>query len=320
MDGTGCRLPNEEWLGAALGWHENQHGRVPSTRFLILFDVLHQILVDVQLHARTMAEVTIAAPLIETLPTDVLALYDRGFGSSAIPYLPLRYGSHCVIRLRTGFNPAVVDFVQSREKERLVTSCLSEGAARSLRRLGYVVSRKEPIPYRLIRVDLPGGEVEVLLTTLTHRQRYPYRHFGALYRQRWGVETAIFVLKNEFQAAVFARYTLPAVAQEIWALFAMYNLQSILIRAQQRELNQIRQGRQYACPINRNVTIGWIKRHLPDLFLDEVKSWYARLKALHKEMIRYLEPIRPRPARMRKSRGMRSPERHYYEPNYKPTL
>ncbi|MCB9295411.1 MAG: hypothetical protein H6559_20155 [Lewinellaceae bacterium] len=31
-DGTGFRLPDEEWLGEEFGWHGNQHNRVPSSR------------------------------------------------------------------------------------------------------------------------------------------------------------------------------------------------------------------------------------------------------------------------------------------------
>ncbi len=320
VDGTGCRLPDEPWIGDRFGWHQNQYSQVPSVRWLVQFDVLNQMLINVHLHPRQQAEVTIATPLIKDYPSDVIVIYDRGFGSYAIPYLHQRYGSHCIIRLQRCFNPQVVDFIQSEDYERLVTAPMTERAVRSLRKLGYCVSRKDNITYRLIRVDLPSGEVEVLLTTLLHRRHFHYKIFADLYAKRWGVETAIFVLKSYLQAATFSSYTLPAVEQEIWALFAMYNLQSMLCFVAQREVEHIQKNRKYQYQINRNVTIGLIKRYLPSIFLDHVKSWYAKLRVLLKQMLQALEAIRPRPSRIRKRRIMRSTERHIYESNYKPTL
>ena len=41
-DGTGFRLPDEEWLGEEFGWHGNQHNRVPSCRLLAYYDLLNQ--------------------------------------------------------------------------------------------------------------------------------------------------------------------------------------------------------------------------------------------------------------------------------------
>ena len=320
VDGTGCRLPDEAWIGDAFGWHQNQHSQVPSTRWLVQFDVLNQIITGVHLHSRRKAEVTIATPLIKDYPDDVLAIYDRGFGSYAIPYLHQLHGSHCVIRLQKSFNPQVISFIQSNENERIVTAQMSERAVRSLKKMGHSVSRKNSLTYRLIRVDLPTGEVEVLLTTLLHRRYFHHKHFKELYAKRWGIETAIFILKSYFQAASFSSYTLPAMEQEIWSIFAMYNLQSILLFSQQKEVQLIQQNRKYRYQINRNVAIGLIKRYLPPIFLDSQKSWYAKLKVLLKQITRFLEPIRPRPSRVRKRRIMRANERHIYEPNYKPTL
>lgn len=320
VDGTGLRLPDESWLGEALGWHENQHGHVPSVRWLITFDLLNQIIIKVQLHPRRQGEITVAMPLIKDMPANTLAIYDRGFAGFAIPFLHRFYGTHCIIRLKTDFNPTVVDFVQSNETERIITPRLTHRALSAVCKLGLEPSRNEVIPLRLIRVDLPSGEVEVLLTTLMHRQHFHHRHFADLYNKRWGVETSILVLKSFFQAAVFSSYTLTGIQQELWALFAMYNLQSILIASKQKALQRINQRRKFDYQINRNVTVGIIKRYVPLLFLDEIKAWYAKIHCLLDDLIRHLEPIRPRPSRVRKRKFLRGTERHIYEPNYKSTL
>src|SRR5690606_4366808 len=57
-DGTGFRLPDEEWLGDEFGWHGNQHNRTPSARLLACYDLLNSIITAVQFHARNTAEIT----------------------------------------------------------------------------------------------------------------------------------------------------------------------------------------------------------------------------------------------------------------------
>ena len=320
VDGTGSRLPNEQWIGDALGWHENQYNHVPSARWLITFDVLNQILIDVVLHTRKQAEITVQLPAIHQLPENSITIYDRGFSSYALPYLHQLAGTHCIVRVKTTFNPIVEDFVQSTDRERVIQAPMTERAVRGLRKLGHQVSRKDSITYRLIRIDLPTGETEVLLTTLLNRKRFHHRHFMQLYKLRWGVETSIFILKSYFQAAVFSSYTLPGVEQELWALFAMYNLQSMLHISRNNALQKINTKRQYNYQINRNISVGLIKRFLPYLLLDEIKNWMAKTKVLLDQIFRHLEPIRPRPSRERLRKIMRGTERHIYEPNYKPTL
>ena len=320
VDGTGSRLPNEPWIGDALGWHENQYNQVPSARWLLTFDVLNKILLNVTLHSRRKAEITVQLPLVNQLPQNSITIYDRGFASYALPYLHQQNGTHCIIRLKTTFSPMVINFVQSTDRERIIQSPMTERAVRGLRKMGYKVSRKDFITYRLIRVDLPNNETEVLLTTLMNRKRFHHRHFKQLYNLRWGVETSIFILKSFFQAAVFASYTLPGVEQELWALFAMYNLQTMLHSEKEKSVQKINKKRQHNYHINRNLSVGLIKRFLSFILLDEVKNWMAKTKVLLDQIITHLEPIRPRPSRERSRKIMRGTERHIYESNYKPTL
>ena len=45
-----------------------------------------------------------------------------------------------------------------------------------------------PLRLRLIRVELESGEIEVLITSLTDEQKFPYEIFMDLYHKRWLVE------------------------------------------------------------------------------------------------------------------------------------
>lgn len=289
-------------------------------RWLCFYDVLNKVITEVVLHSRRMAEVSVLLKQIATLPKDVILIYDRGFASYAVPWLHMHYGSNCIVRVKTTFNPTVIDFVQSGDAERIVESFMPERASRSLRKLGFDVKRSDLIRYRLIRVDLPSGETEVLMTTLFNRNKFHYRHFAHLYALRWGVETCFHILKSYFQAAVFASFSSNSIEQELWALFALFNIQSICNTALQREVKRISYNRKYDYQINRNVGLGYLKRLLPNLLLNPEKRWWAKLRQLLSHLVSALEPIRKGLEKERRRRLMRGTERHIYEPNYKPSI
>ncbi|TAK45892.1 MAG: hypothetical protein EPO28_03160, partial [Saprospiraceae bacterium] len=191
-DGTGFRLPDEEWLGEEFGWHSNQHNRPDSyrdsTRLLAHFDLLNQVVTAVQFHTRHVAETVMAQRSIAKIPKDVCVVYDRGHASHTIPFLHQHYGSHCIIRMPVGFSNTVKTFVSSGKKEQIITEKLSYKSRTVLNELGISVNVQTTITYRLIRVMLSTGEVEVLLTTLLDTKRFKHAYFAEIYRKRWGIE------------------------------------------------------------------------------------------------------------------------------------
>lgn len=318
-DGTGLRLPDESWIGEHFGWHQNQYSRVPSTRILCTYDVLNHLIVDVRLHAREQVERSVALPLIASIPKDVITIYDRGFAGYAVPYLHLFYGSHCIVRLTCTFNPIVKAFIQSGKRQQRVRAPMTERATRSLRKLGHKISRKDMMTYRLIRVDLPN-QTEVLMTTLLDTSRWPAKEFKELYHLRWGVETCFHIYKSYYQAPVFSTYKVNGVEQELWASFALFNMQAACQRSLSRSLNKLGKKRFYRYELNRNIGLGYLKRFLVRLLLHPLKQLGERLDRLLELLLGAVEPVRPQKNRVRKRRLMRGTERHIYEPNYRPSL
>jgi hypothetical protein len=137
---------------------------------------------------------------------------------------------------------------------------------------------------------------------------------------RWGVETCFHILKSYFQAAVFASFTSNSIEQELWALFALFNIQSICNSALVSQVKRISNKRKYDYQINRNVGLGYLKRLLPNLLLNPEKRWWAKLRQLLSHLLSALEPIRKGLEKERRRRLMRGTERHIYEPNYKPSI
>jgi hypothetical protein len=215
----------------------------------------------------------------------------------------------------------VKDFVKSGKKEVITKIKLGDGRAlRSLRSLELNPVRNAEVEVRLVRVELDDGEIEVLMTSLIDRVKYPASVFKWLYGKRWGVETSILVLKSFLQLALVSAYTQPGVGQDLWASFAFYNQQSALVYASEKEVEERTAQRQYKYKINRNVTTGIIKEFLYHIYLDGPAAWRSRTKVLMRLMPRYTEPVRPDRNNPREKKIMRAQERHIYEKNYRKAL
>ena len=321
VDGTGQRLPYEDVIGEAFGTHMNQHGARPSMRLLLTHDVLNNILYRVDFYNQNSSEIYSAYPNVEQLPRDGIYIYDRHYASFGLAYLHDRYGSDYLIRMPLDQSNIVKDFVQSAESERIVTVKLGVGRAyRSLKKLDLKPVLHTEFKVRLVRVELDDGEVEVLMTSLIDRVAYPLAEFKWLYGTRWGVETAIYVLKSFLQLALISARTLPGVAQDLWASFAFYNQQSALIAACEEQVEQRTAHRHYKYKINRNVTIGIIKKFLYYIYLDGAARWRSRTKVLLELIPRYTEPYRPDRNRERERKIMRGNDRHLHEKNYRKSI
>jgi len=320
VDGTGQKLPNEQWIGAFFGFHLNQHSNRPSTRLLIFFDLLNKVIYRVVFHSQKSSEIVNTYPNVETLPCNAIYIYDRGFFGYGLPFLHRRHGSDCVIRMPVDASPEIQDFIQSDENERIISVSLNGRAYYSLLKLGLDPERHAQIKVRLIKVILDTGEIEVLLTTLLNRNRFHYKHFKWLYGKRWGIETAIFVLKSFLQLALSSAYTQPGVEQDIWATFLFYNKQSAIIFDLNEQVKIKTAHRQYGYQVNRNVTAGLIKKWIYSIYLDGPRKWRARTKVLLKHCLNYLEPYRPRTKRERERLIMRAQGRHIPEKNYRKAI
>ena len=322
VDGTGQALPNFPALGRLLGLHLNQHANRPSCRLLLTHDVLNNIINRVDLHTQNSAEIVEAYQNVALGATDAIYIYDRHYASFALAYLHDRHGSNYVIRMKTaGGSTIVKDFLQTGDRQTVMRVKLRSGRAYyKLVELGLRPQRNSEFKVRLVRVELDDGTVEILMTSLLDTKRYPHQDFKWLYGKRWGVETAIFVLKSFLQLALISAHTQPGVEQDLWASFAFYNQQSALIAACEEQVEQATRHRRYAYRINRNVTGGLIQQFLYTIYLGGPGSWRAKTLVLLKLMPRYTEPHRPDRSRKRERKIMRMNNRHIHEKNYRKAM
>jgi hypothetical protein len=319
-DGTGMKLPEYEALGDAFGRQSNRYKAVPSSKILFYFDLLNEVVASAQLHKSTVSESTTAIRSISKVPKDVCVIYDRGFAGQTVLFVHQYYGSNCIIRLPVGFSNTVKAFVASGKNEAIITEKLSSKSKATLNAHGFEVNSQNTITYRLIRVKLPTGEIEVLLTSLIDTKKFCYAYFQELYRKRWGVETFIFVIKSFFQLFNFSTIKENGIWQDVFATFILYNLQTVLNQADSRKIKQVNRGREHDYKPNRNVTAGLLKHVIVKIMLCSQRKQAAELKRYNKLVLQTMEPVRPDRKNERRKRRLRGTERHVHEKNYRPTI
>ncbi len=318
-DGSVVKLPDNADT-QSIGTHTNQHQTVASVKLLCYFDVLNSMIARFWLKNKRICELRLVQPHLKDLPKDVLSIYDRHYGSHLMVFLHLHYGSPCLIRMKTkhSFN-SIAAFLASGEAQTTVTEPLQERAWRQLRKMGLHKSKYHQVTYRLIRVELSTGEIEVLLTTLLS-PLFTVADFGWLYAKRWGVETCFDQLKNLFKAPVFSGYSALACKQDLWSVAILFNLQSVVITAAEPQLKKRCSERKTPYQINRNVSLDSLKRKLHALLLAGLKGLQNTLTFLRERFLKSIErvlEVEPRPRNKKKSRLN---ERHQTEYNYKAAI
>lgn len=103
-------------------------------------------------------------------------------------------------------------------------------AATSFDYLAYGSESTYPISFRVVRIKLPDGSYECLVTNLP-RDEFSPKRLKKLYFERWGIESSFRKLKYTIGLSNFHSYKPALVMQEIWARLIAYNLTEAMINS-----------------------------------------------------------------------------------------
>ena len=314
IDGSIVDMVDTEENRLEFGEQSNQHGSVVQARMMIGYDVLNKMVTNAHLGNLSVGEGNVVKKWISGMKSDELNIYDRLFPGLSFQYLHHYYNTEYVMRCKIGHSNRVKDFVKSEEKERTENWKLSSTAVSELRGMGLEVDEQTTIRVRLLRVELADGEVEILLTSLVDRKKYPHEIFKALYFQRWGVETVNGFLKNALQIEITSGRKVNTIYQDFHATIFRANIQALIELDCEPKLQVINQRRKLDYAVNKTVAAGNMKRKLPELFLgNDPLSVYEKLIDV---FIKNIEPIRqgrafPRIKKSQKLNGKYKPLKNY---------
>ena len=276
VDGSKLTLPNTEELKKEFGESKNQTDTgVVQARISVLYDVLNLLVLDSEMDNLKRCERTLALRHSIQWKKNDLIIYDRGYPSYDFKYEHIKAEIDYLIRVKTSHSKIVQCFVDSGEKS-IVTEIYPQEKHSFI---GKDYNKNSPLKVRLVRIDLPSGEVEVLMTSLLDSEKYPTKIFKELYFMRWGVETFYDELKNKLKVGCFTGYSKISILQDFFCAIFISNLQSIIVNDLQEELNIKNHKTKLNYKINGNLSYGFLKNRVLELLIKE-----ASLENIFKEL------------------------------------
>jgi len=315
-DGSIITLPFTEELKERYGVVKNVSTLdIVQAKVSVLYDVLNELALDVELDKPRASERDLALRHRHYWQPKDLIIYDRGYPSFDFIYEHLDHKVDCLIRVKPTHSYVVKDFVAS-GKRSLVTLIHPERDG-PFKGKGY--NRRSTIQVRLIRIDLPGGETEILITTLLDSKKYPTKIFMKLYFLRWGVETFYDELKNKLKVEHFSGYSDTTIRQDLYCAVFISNLQSVIVNGLNDDLEVINVRRQYDYKVNTNVSYGFLKNRVLELLyqkapLDKV------FKELEELFLKHTVPIRNHRKNERDTQKYRYKDKPFVTKNQRDSL
>lgn len=294
VDGSNINMVNKPKVVEHFGTADNQFGGVPMGRAMQIYDVLNDLTIWAGIFPRSESENIIIENNIRHLPADSLTLFDRGYPSYSLMYLLINEESpkHFVMRCKLTFNKEVKAFVASGQSNLITNIYPSAESIEALYRQGYKVTRNTPLTVRMIKVVLPNGEIEVLLTNLFDKEKFTVNKLSQLYQMRWKIETNYDKHKNKMQMEIFSGHRVVCIEQDYAAGVFVSNLQSILEKPYEEEVEFISAKRKHDYKINRNIGLGTLKNRIVKLLISD-RACIEILSELGKLFIKNIEPVRP---------------------------
>ncbi len=314
VDGTRLVLPNHRSVKEEFG----EHGFGPnadSKRSLaigsFLYDPINMLTLDAQLAPYSSSERELLYKHLEKVKRGDLLLLDRGYPSLALIFLLVAKGIGFCMRMKEDWWLDVKKFSESGKQEDVIRFRLPKKDRPLLQ--DYPGMWEKEVECRLVCVDLPNGEKEILCTTLMDTKKFPVEDIVELYHYRWGEEEGYKLFKARMEIENFSGKTATAVKQDFFAKVFIMSLCANLafpIEERVRKEYEEEKRQQHAQKINRTNALSMTRDICISLFLK--KSVHQALKAFD-EIVRSTREI-IRPGRKNDRKHLR---KRLYHMNYK---
>ena len=289
VDGSSITLPFTKELKKIYGLTKNQTNTgLVQARVSVLYDVLNNYVLDSQLSPKAIGERALGLLHLEKSRVDDLIIYDRGYPSYDFIHTHIIKSIDYLMRIKVSFSNVTKSFIASNKRSQIVEIYPGKNVDISDKQY----DKNTPIKVRLLRVDLPSGETELLITSLLDSKKYSHKIFKELYFKRWGVETYYDELKNKLKVEYFSGYSNQSILQDFNAVIFISNVQTLIVSDLEDEIKEQTNNRKLTYKINTNLSYGFMKNKIITLFFSNknMEDIVNQLKILFKQE---LVPIRP---------------------------
>lgn len=304
VDGTTLRLPGGEPIVRCFG---RQPSGPTLARASILYDIGHDLVVDTRVASPCVGEHELAIEHLGLAQPGDLLIYDRGYPAFWFFALHQARGIECCMRLARHSFSAAEAFWEGTEVSALVTLNPSAEQRRACRNQDLPT---QPVRIRLVRVRLPGGETEVLATSILEEERLPARLFGALYQRRWRTEESYKRQKRWLEIENLSGRSVLAIKQDIHAKILALNLAAMVRSVAQLIATRRGAGRTLAYQVRGCSALSVMKDNLVRLLIGVHHEGMDLLYRLIGQLSRAVEAFRPNRSFPRSNPGKLKPGFH----------
>lgn len=238
VDGSSTDVPDTKENRAEFGGPSNdkRDGAFPQVRWVVAAESGTGALIGATFGAYTCGEQNLMRDLLGSFTSEMLVLADRNFLSHKLVADVLRTGAHILWRASASFALKPVQVLgDGMYLAVLKPARKSDGPPITVRVIEYTVHTTpvDPLTGQEIPAAASTSEVFALVTDLLDVQEYPALDLACAYPMRWGCETVIGHHKTDLGPGmpVLRSKDPDGVAQEMWALFAVYQATAQLIGA-----------------------------------------------------------------------------------------
>jgi hypothetical protein len=216
-DGSTLRLPESEDLANEFGrWPTREGVNVspPIARISEYTDIATKLVLSGRIAPCNTSEEELAKEQLTEVvqkmrsfgQKNLLFIYDRGYPSEEFINQHIELGVDFIFRVPKNFNKSISEIYRSKERE------------------NFLITENWPL-LRVSQFTLPGGEDELLLTTLADERLFSQEALSEVYQGRWAaMEEGYKKQKITMQLENFSGKTVTAIRQEYWATLTVGNL------------------------------------------------------------------------------------------------
>lgn len=247
-DGSLIRLPQQQEITEFFGKREGD--KVSLARVFEYVEITTDVIVSAAIAPSKISESYLAKEKLPELTKQMKALgqnrqlyiYDRGFRSYQFMQQHRELGVDFLIRMSKCFSPQLNQLAKEGALDELVTL------------------KKDNVIHeaRVIFFQIPEGEMEILLTSLTDQQDIKREELIDLYQKRWRCEESFKLQKQTLQLENFIGGSVHAVCQEFWATILMATMLTLFCNEAEKEDPIYQQGNGYK--VNRSVVFGSMRK------------------------------------------------------------
>lgn len=285
-DGSRIALPDIEELGEEFGYYHSARGQqlYPCAKAALFHDNLNNITVLAEIVHKDMDErysfERMFGEANERVGGRSIINIDRGYFSYLLIFKMIMAHQFFIMKAKT--TPWARDFLNSNRKEATVRITPSRSTSiyndREWRK-----RKDKTLEVRLVRSENKQGHACVLVTDIDSATASA-KEIVELYRQRWPVETAYGVYKNDMALELFSTFRVDGVRQDFFAALILFNLASMLAMGC-RHMEKKKP--------DMNVAVGLVHNLCPVLAAGSPAEQKRRIRQVRTEIDRYVSYVFP---------------------------